>query len=187
MADWARVGTVDATTLPGQSRGVITSSCVAGYTGHLPGCTQTVGVNWGMQKKISTGLLNSERAPPSTGKHVDKWGYTSFPLDTAFKNHVTGLYISALDPSGEAAERFNESVKHTAKLHSSIKLPAIRNPVLAQCAIPPPKKTEKVVPAKVVGWTGHRQNVHENVGRTINAEFYEAETNADYLPHSVVH
>eukprot|EP00667_Euglena_gracilis_P024883 EG_transcript_28873 len=175
----------DASRVPsfGQTRGAIASGCVAGYTGHLPGCAQTVGINWGMQKKISTGLLNAERAPPSNGKHVDKWGYTSFPLDASFKNHVTGLYISAMDPSGQAAERFNESVRHTEKLQSSsVKLPAIRNPVLAQCAIPPARKAEKAAPAKVVGWTGHRQSVHDNVGRTINAEFYEAEAYADYLP-----
>eukprot|EP01001_Neometanema_parovale_P011468 NODE_7717_length_747_cov_122.496795_g7467_i0.p1 GENE.NODE_7717_length_747_cov_122.496795_g7467_i0~~NODE_7717_length_747_cov_122.496795_g7467_i0.p1 ORF type:complete len:204 (-),score=39.40 NODE_7717_length_747_cov_122.496795_g7467_i0:135-668(-) len=160
-------------------RGVMQTGSISGYTGHLPGNDQAFGVNFGIQKKMTGGLLTTQRTVDcSSTLRTDMWGNQS-TSDPAVKQQLTNLYLRTVDPVAYndvdmycgVGKLKDAPVKEEAR-SANVKL---NNPILdINCQPFQPKRPEPA-PAQIVGYAGYRPGASENIGKTVNWE----ETNQD--------
>ena len=126
----------EAASSLGLIRGRIQTGCISGYTGHMPGSEQAFGINWGIQKKITAGLMTSKReARVKSSLPLDKWGNTKVN-NPRVKSELAAMYLNVGNPNDTLSSEGAGSPGSAGSPDKAPKLPSIKNPVLAECARP---------------------------------------------------
>jgi len=146
--------------------------------GHMPGNEQTIGVNFGIQKKITSGLLATykRQIDHQSVIEADRWGNPSINTRDV-KQKLANLYLKTLDPEKYADLDVHVGVgkmksQTTSKPKKKPFLPEIRNPVLSINSSPFRPPAKRPTPKQVVGYAGFRPERELNVGVMTNWEYF---------------
>eukprot|EP00670_Eutreptiella_braarudii_P007154 CAMPEP_0174281306 /NCGR_PEP_ID=MMETSP0809-20121228/1679_1 /TAXON_ID=73025 ORGANISM="Eutreptiella gymnastica-like, Strain CCMP1594" /NCGR_SAMPLE_ID=MMETSP0809 /ASSEMBLY_ACC=CAM_ASM_000658 /LENGTH=207 /DNA_ID=CAMNT_0015374771 /DNA_START=69 /DNA_END=692 /DNA_ORIENTATION=+ len=172
----------EAASSLGLIRGRIQTGCISGYTGHMPGSEQAFGINWGIQKKITAGLMTSKReARVKSSLPLDKWGNTKVN-NPRVKSELAAMYLNVGNPNDTLSSEGAGSPGSAGSPDKAPKLPSIKNPVLAECARPFKQRKERNVPNRIVGYSGHRPGNNDSVGQCVNIEYFAEQSMEGYVP-----
>eukprot|EP00998_Keelungia_sp_KM082_P008582 NODE_4770_length_752_cov_73.862400_g4747_i0.p1 GENE.NODE_4770_length_752_cov_73.862400_g4747_i0~~NODE_4770_length_752_cov_73.862400_g4747_i0.p1 ORF type:complete len:190 (+),score=28.88 NODE_4770_length_752_cov_73.862400_g4747_i0:81-650(+) len=155
-------------------KGGLQTGTISGYTGHMPGSDQSFGVNFGIQKKITGGLLTNPRKPEEEAAvKSDKWG-NSLQTDPQTKPQLVNLYLKALDPERdidfEAGVDKPKSVKAIDPATAQKKQVTKPDSILQNMNYPFKAKTTPQAPVRIVGFAGHRPGAASGHGESFNRQ-----------------
>jgi hypothetical protein len=124
-------------------------------------------VNFGIQKKITGGLLNSERrAEVNSLLSTDKWG-NALVNDASVKPQLVNSYLTALDPGLDLDYTVGVGKPRDAPPpKKGLSGVSDSESILQNMSFPFQERPKPAAPPRIVGYTGHRPGATENNGES---------------------